>query len=239
MIQDLRRKSNRGGNAIAISIVITGVIIAGAIFLTRDSGGSTATATNSDSRNGGSNTASISNFRLPDKNSHLKGNPDAKVTIVEFSDFECPFCARIHPTLTRLTNERNDVNWVYRHFPLSQIHSRALDASIASECVARLGGNDAFWNFADSLFSNQKSLGQSLYDQEAQKLGINLNEFESCMKDGDISKIVRDDLNEATSSGGRGTPFAVVITASGDFVPFSGAIPYENIVALVEQALES
>ena len=231
----------KGTTYIAISIVVAGAIVAGSIFLTSSNNNSGGTVSNNQAGSNNNNAAShnLDNFRLPDKNSHLKGNPDAKITIVEFSDFECPFCARLHPILTRLIDERNDVNWVYRHFPLSQIHSRALSASIASECVAKLGDNEAFWDFTDSLFLNQKSLGQALYEGEAQKLGINLNDFRVCIKDDNIAKVVRDDLNEATRSGGRGTPFSVLITPSGEFIPFSGAIPYESILALVEQALEN
>ena len=221
-------------NPIAISI-----IIAGAIFLTSsNSEDIVPNSQNRNSQNSGS-SQNFDNFRIPDKNDHVRGNPKAKVTIVEFSDFECPFCARIHSTLSRIVEENNDVKWVYRHFPLSQIHSNALSASIASECVAKLAGNDAFWTFADALFNNQRSLGQELYEREAQKLGINLSDFQNCMNDKNIAQIVRDDLDEVTAIGGRGTPFSVAITASGEFIPFSGALPYENIVALIEEALEN
>jgi len=86
---------------------------------------------------------------------HILGNPaNAQVTIIEYSDFECPFCARFHPTLKRIVSESNgNVAWVYRQFPLTQIHQNALERAIASECVAKIKGNDAFWKYADLLFN--------------------------------------------------------------------------------------
>jgi len=228
------KKHKKGNAAIAVSIIIAGAIIAGAVFLSRgEKTGSAAQNT----RHG--ETQEIRNFRMPDENDFLRGNPDAKVTIVEFSDFECPFCARLHPTLSRLVEERDDVNWVYRHFPLSSIHSRALAAAIASECVAKQGGNEAFWKFSDALFLNQNNLGNDLSEEQALKFGLDLDEFRSCLSDKEIAKNVTGDGNEAVSSGGRGTPFSVAITASGRLLPFSGALPYETIVSLVDQAVNN
>ncbi|MFA6392828.1 MAG: thioredoxin domain-containing protein [Candidatus Paceibacterota bacterium] len=85
---------------------------------------------------------------------HILGNPKtAKVTIIEYSDFECPFCARFHPILERIINESNgSIAWVYRQFPLVQIHQHAMERAIASECIAKIKGNDAFWKYGDLLF---------------------------------------------------------------------------------------
>jgi len=87
---------------------------------------------------------------------HVAGNPDAPITIIEYSDFQCPFCSRAHPTVARVVEESDgEINWVYRHFPLTNIHPAAYPASVASECVAELAGNDAFWVFTDTLFALQ------------------------------------------------------------------------------------
>jgi protein-disulfide isomerase len=84
---------------------------------------------------------------------HFRGSRDAKVVFVEYSDYDCPFCSRLHPTLKRLVDEYDGrVAWVYRHFPLTQLHPQARDVSIAAECAAELGGNDAFWEFTDRYF---------------------------------------------------------------------------------------
>lgn len=85
---------------------------------------------------------------------HILGNPaTAQITLIEYSDFECPFCAKFHPTLKRIVGEANgNIAWVYRQFPLTQIHQHALERAIASECIAKIKGNDAFWKYADLLF---------------------------------------------------------------------------------------
>lgn len=86
---------------------------------------------------------------------HIKGDiAKAQVTIIEYSDFECPFCARFHPTLEKIVSESNgNVAWIYRQFPLVQIHQHAMERAIASECVAQIKGNDAFWKYGDLLFN--------------------------------------------------------------------------------------
>lgn len=86
---------------------------------------------------------------------HIRGNPDAEIVIVEYSDFDCPFCARFHSTMNSVMDQYGEeVAWVYRHFPLESLHPNAPAVAVASECVAELGGNDAFWKFADSYFGS-------------------------------------------------------------------------------------
>lgn len=89
-----------------------------------------------------------------DATDHILGDvKTAKVTIIEYSDFECPYCARFHPTLEKIISESNgNVAWVYRQFPLTQIHQNSMERAIASECIAKIKGNEAFWKYADLLF---------------------------------------------------------------------------------------
>ncbi|MBI2889060.1 MAG: thioredoxin domain-containing protein [Candidatus Liptonbacteria bacterium] len=185
-----------------------------------------------------SQTQPSSGFRLPNETDHTRGNGQAKVAIVEFSDFQCPFCARLHPTLTRITAEDPEVKWVYRHYPLNS-HTRAFGAAVASECAAKLGGNEAFWKFADGLFAAQNQLGDALYERLAGASGIQSAELRACMGGKDVAAEVEADLNEVLGAGGRGTPFVVVVTPQGNFMPFSGALPYEQVAALVARAKEN
>jgi len=225
-------KNTRQSGAISVAgaIVIAGIVIAGTLlFIGKDSTGGGQLA------QGGRGA-----FRDVEASDHVRGSREAVVSIVEFSDFECPFCARLHPTLSQVVDDFDgEVNWVYRHFPLSQIHSRALGAAIASECVAELGDNNAFWTFADETFANQHSLSNDLYLELAKNAGIDENAFNTCIESRETNAEVTEDRNEAVDAGGRGTPFVVIVTADGELRTFSGALPYENIRALVEEALTS
>ena len=220
--------------ATPIAIVIAGAFIALALFF-----GGQGTGTPSTNNNEGlNNNGSASSIRAVDDTDHIFGNPDAPVTIVEYSDFECPFCARFHPTVERVVEESDGkVRWVYRHFPLNSIHPNAEPSAIASECVARLAGNDAFWTFANDLFTNQRSLNAAFYAERAALLGISANDFSQCLQDSSVRARVNADLNDVIEAGGRGTPHSVLVTANGEFFPFSGALPYEQVKALVDQAL--
>lgn len=231
--------------SIPISIVIAGAIVAGAILFTSD--GTRASGTTNPSETaaghnsfGNSNSNAAANVRPVDLEiDHIFGNPNAKVKIVEYSDFECPFCSRLHPTLESVVEDfGGEVAWVYRHFPLTSIHPRATGAAIASECVAELAGNDAFWQFGTEVFKNQRGLNEALYIREAQNLGIEAADFEACLGSGKYEIKVANDAQNAVQSGGRGTPFTVVINENGDVFPFSGALPYENVRSIVEAALE-
>jgi protein-disulfide isomerase len=224
------------GYGIPVAIIIAGLLIGSAVFLSSD-GNVGGTGQNVAGNNQMANHQQIDDFRIPNEDDHVLGNLDAKVAIVEFSDFECPFCARLHPTLSRIVEENSEVKWVYRHFPLSRSHPRALGAAVASECVAKLGGNNAFWEFTDKLFTDQHQLGSSLYEELANEIGLESSAFQSCLSDKSIEDLVAQDGNEAVQTGGRGTPFSVIVTADGKLMPFSGALPYEQIASLVDQAL--
>ena len=220
--------------ATPIAIVVAGVFIAGALFYGGQTAANLPTAQHGSAS--GNRPQAAGDFRMPSAEDHARGNLDAPIAIVEFSDFECPFCARFNPALQKIVEENKDVKWVYRHFPLSTIHSRALSAAVASECIARLAGNDAFWSFADDAFANQNKLGDSWYEESATALGIDKSAFSACTSDKNVVADIQADLDEATESGGRGTPYVVIVTQSGRRMPFSGALPYEQVAGLVDQA---
>lgn len=221
---------------ISLAIIGAGILIGGALIWLGGAGSSLPSP---------KQTASVSarepapEFRLPNEADHVRGNPNAPVSIIEFSDLECPFCARLHPTLTAIIEKNSEVKWIYRHFPLSSIHSRAEEAAAASECVARLSGNAAFWDFADKAFQNQRRLGSAFYEEIAKANGVNLAAFSECTNGDDVAGEIQADLNEVVRAGGRGTPYVVIVTKSGKLVPFSGALPYDSIQSLIDQAFES
>ena len=168
-----------------------------------------------------------------EESDHIRGNPSAPVTIVEFSDFQCPFCVRFHPTLQQiLLDYSNDVRWVYKHFPLDSIHEQARPAAEASECAWEQKGNKGFWQFSDGLFENQSRLGESLYRELAQDLALDMDKFENCFSSRKYKDKVEADYQEGIELGVRGTPGSFI---NGELI--SGAVPYGTLKAVVEQAI--
>lgn len=166
---------------------------------------------------------------------HIRGDKNAPVTLVEFSDFECPFCARVHPTIKALLEKyAGQIRLVYKHFPLTSIHPQAVPAAEASECAA---GQGKFWEFHDAIFENQSQLSESYYSELASQLGLNKSQFDDCVSSRKYQQLVTDNLNEATKAGARGTPYTVIIDAAGNKTPLSGAVPQSNFEAVIEQAL--
>lgn len=101
------------------------------------------------------------------------GDPDAPIAMVEYSDFECPYCSRFHPTAKQIVDDYpGQVKWIYKNFPLSSIHPSAQSAAEAAECAAEQGGNEAFWAYGDLLFQNQQALNKATYLKLAQQLGL-------------------------------------------------------------------
>ena len=214
-------------NTTVIAIVIGFGLVAGAVFL---SGSSPLGDNNSVKINGGNGSHTISADLSPkrEENRFVYGNIDAPVTIVEFSDFECPFCARLHPTLKRIVDESDgQINWEYRHLPLPSHRNAELAAAVV-ECVGRNIGNKAFWEYGDIVFNNQRSVNGPFLTGIASDLGLPEDELQTCINTDEIRDQVRTDLATARALGGSGTPFSVVVYADGSIRPVSGALPYEN-----------
>ncbi len=172
---------------------------------------------------------------------HIRGDPAAPATLVEYSDFECPFCKRFHPTAKRLVDESNgQLKWVYRHFPLDELHSKARKEAVASECAAEIGGNGAFWKFADRFYeltpSNDRTDLGTVLPQIAGEIGLDKARFAECLSSGKYDRRIAEDIENATATGGRGTPWSIIVTKSGKTYPLSGAQPYAAVKHLVDLA---
>ena len=219
--------------AIAIAIVAAGIIIAGSIFyVNRDGGGASQVASPTG--------AGQPTIRAVEEDEHILGNADAPIVIVEYSDLECPFCKEFHVTLKRVLEEYGDsVAWVYRHFPLEQIHPNAPLIAEASECIAELGGNQAFWDFVDGVFESapgNSRLDLALLPDLASSVGVSAEALTECLESDRHVEKVNEDFNEAITSGGQGTPYSIII-ANGQFIPVSGSQPFEAFKAFIDNTL--
>ena len=182
-------------------------------------------------------TAAAGTVVAPNDSDVIRGSASAKISLIEYSDFECPFCANFHPTAQQAVDEYDGkVNWIYRHYPLS-FHPGAQKKAEASNCVAKLAGNDAFWSFADSLFANQ-SLPVADLAKVASSVGVNATAFQNCLDSGEEAANVNAALAEGQAAGVTGTPGTLVYnneTGESELVP--GALPYASLQSVIESLL--
>lgn len=170
----------------------------------------------------------------------VQGSRSAKISVVEYSDTECPFCKRHHPTMQRVITEYDGkVNWVYRHFPLTQLHSKAPKEAEAAECAGELAGNDGFWKFLDRIFEvtpANNGLDPAELPNIAQYVGLNRAKFEACLNSGKYAQKVQQHAQDAAAAGGTGTPYNVIVTGDKR-IPVSGAVPFEQFKAIIDPLL--
>jgi protein-disulfide isomerase len=209
----------------SVAILIAGVLVAGAIMYVNLYPSEPIVAT-------GKPLVEV-NVPPPNAQDHIRGSFSAPIVLIEYSDFQCPFCSMIHPTLKRIVDESNgEIAWVYRHLPLESIHPEALPSAIASECVAKQVGNEGFWKFADAMFADQSKMNAAEYIGLAGQFGANVPQFSSCAASGEFNELIAAQALDAQKNGGTGTPFTVVV--KGDIqVPISGALPYAQIMAVI------
>lgn len=169
---------------------------------------------------------------------HVRGASNPQVYLIEYSDYECPFCARFHPTAQQVIDEYGDsVAWVYRHYPLDQLHPKARPSAEAAECVAELGGEDAFWQFTDNLFTDQSNLND--LEAAAVEVGVSATAFNNCFDSGKYAEYVEEQFQGGMAAGVRGTPGNFVLTADGEAWFLPGAFPFEQFKTAIDEALSS
>ncbi len=165
---------------------------------------------------------------------HVKGNANAKVTLVEYSDFQCPFCATVRPTLDQVMKDYGDkVKLVYRNYPLTSLHPMAQKAAEASECASEQG---KFWEMHDKLFDQNTAGTMSVdnFKKAAGELKLNQSQFDTCLDTGKYASKVTASETEGTSFGVQGTPATFV-----NGVLISGAVPYAQFKTAIDNALSS
>lgn len=166
--------------------------------------------------------------RLLIRNSPVTGSASQKIVMAEFSDFECPFCARATSVIKDfMAKNKNDVTLVFKHFPLSEIHAQAEPAALAAWAATQQG---KFWEYHDALFEQQSRLGEDLYLELASKLNLDIERFNRDRKSDAAKEAIKKDLELGKSLGIRGTPSYVV---NGVF--FSGIPDPNDLEALVAQ----
>jgi protein-disulfide isomerase len=158
------------------------------------------------------------------------GAATAPVTIVEFSDFQCPFCQRVAPTLKKLRETYGDkVRIVWKDFPLTSIHPQAFKAAEAAQCAREQG---KFWEYHDRLFANQQALQVEALKQYAAQLGLDAGKFDACVDSAKYAERVQAQMQVGTDLGVNSTPAVFV---NGRLL--SGAQPYETFAQVIDEEL--
>ncbi len=228
------------------AIVIAGALIAGTIYMTQTKS------------SGSSDKASVSDIAaeamkpkidvIPVSSAdHIKGDANAKVKLIVYTDPECPFCKGYYKNINDLYNNypnKDDLAIVYRHFPLEQLHPKALKESEALECATELGGEDSFWKFADILYAETPSNNQldpAKLNEFAKRINIDSAKFATCLSSGKYTAKIAEAVTAGHNAGGQGTPYSV-IQVNGEFVPLTdksgqsmGMLPTDALKSIVDQ----
>jgi protein-disulfide isomerase len=225
--------------AIPLAIVFGFGLIAAAIYFSGI--GNSAPPAPVTQVSGGQETQKA-NIRPVDGSDYIKGNPNAPIMIVEYSDYDCPFCKSFHDTMNQIMNEygvSGKIGWVYRQFPIAQLHPNAPRISEAALCVGDVGGTDAFWKFSDLVFqerSIKESTNISRLPEYAESAGVDKAAFLSCLESGRMKEKVTASYNDAAAAGIQGTPHSFVLIGNQQ-AAIEGAQPYEVVKQIVENLL--
>ena len=194
--------------------------------------------------------AMAKNARAVDvKTDFIYGKPDAVISIIEYSDFECPFCKQFGEIPNKVVDSMPDqVNLVWRNFPLSFHDPMATEEAIAAVCAGQQGGNTAFFKYADGIFKNTRSNGQGMPGPKgldpllalAKEQGLSTEKFDACMRSESIAKQVAADLQDGLNSGISGTPGVILVNhKTGTFNVLAGAVPEDVLKQEVKNLLNA
>jgi len=135
---------------------------------------------------------------------HIQGNSDAAIELVEYGDYQCPYCGRAYPIIKLIQQRFGDnLKFVFRNFPLSEIHPQAKKAAVAAEAADK---QNKFWQMHDIIFENQQQLHQSALMEYAKLIGLDVEQFKDDLTNDELVKRVEDDLESGLRSGVNGTP---------------------------------
>lgn len=223
---------------VPIAIIVGFAMIAIAIFFTSNSSNEPTKAVTPSPQASEEDTVSSSGPRLVDDTDYIRGNPNAPILLIEYSDYDCPFCKQFHDTMNQIMDEfgvDGRVAWVYRQFPLEQLHPNAPRISEAALCVGEIGGNTAFWQFTDLIFEQRELKAQTnmvKLPDYAERVGVDRSAYTTCMQGRQMQESVTSSLKDGFDTGIRGTPYTFVVAGNQQAV-INGARSYETVRGIV------
>jgi len=223
--------------AIPIAIICGFAMIAIAIFFTNRNDKSAAPVAVKD-------TSGIQDApRALTEADYIRGNPNAQILMIEYSDYDCPFCNQYHHTMKQIMDEygiTGKVAWIYRQFPLADIHPNSPKISEAALCVGELGGNDAFWKFSDTVYSSHgldEQTNITKLPKFAEQAGVRIEDFLGCTNSKRTEQQVVADIEDGYNAGARATPHTVLVVGNQKAV-ISGAQPYSVVKSIVQNLID-
>lgn len=229
-----------------VSVLIVVLVIALGYFLLRNTkpeDRNTATIKGIEVNTGNNAMNDImGQIRAVTEEDHIWGNPKAEIMIVEYSDTECPFCKAFHSTMQRVIKENGDkVAWVYRHYPIAQLHPKAFYESVATECAWDQGGNTAFWEYTNELYritqSNNRLPAEEI-PNIAKYVGLNVSQFNSCLKSGKFDDKINRDITDGQLNGVEGTPTSFIMVNGKVVDIIEGAQSFEGVQQQIDALLK-
>jgi protein-disulfide isomerase len=223
--------------ALPLAIVVGFAMIAIAIFFTSGNNEPVATAPVVTD-----NTAAASTVRSVSESDYILGNPNAPIVMIEYSDYDCPFCKQFHATMHQILDEygvTGRLAWVYRQFPLVDLHPNAPQISEAALCVGDIAGNNAFWTFSDAVFDSRvetEFTNVTKLPEFAAAAGVSRSEFTECMNSDRMMDTLKADLSDGLAAGAQGTPYTVIKVGNQEAV-INGAQPYTVVKGIVENLI--
>jgi protein-disulfide isomerase len=242
-------KSNRSQWITPIAIIIAGILIAVALYYRSPD----KTNTGADAINNALTQPKIE-VEPVKSTDHIRGSKDADIVFIEYSDIECPFCQLFQQTMINLYSQYskdNKIAWVYRHFPLAYganpLHENADKAAEATECVAEIAGEDAFWKYIDKLYASidhdKGPMELKLLTDIAVQQGVDQTKFTACLNSGKYEKKIKESYEAGLKAGAEGTPYTVLYYKD-QYIPLVneqgkslGALPFEILKRIADELL--
>jgi protein-disulfide isomerase len=229
--------------SLPVSIVLAGLLIAGGIYLNGRITKENPTSVQWQQLK----SENLSDVVRPiDANDHVLGSPNARVLIIEYSDTECPYCKTFHSTMLSIMQEYGkdgNAAWVYRHFPINELHSKSFKEAVATECAANLGSNSKFWEYINKIYeitTSNNDLNPKELTNIATTIGLSSTVFDTCLNSGEFDPRVKADIQNAQEIGILGTPYSVVVdTKTNEYYSMEGAYPYASVKSVIDLILKS
>ncbi len=176
----------------------------------------------------------IENLVKPNEKDNVRGNKNAKIALIEYSDIDCPFCKQFHSTAIEILKQyEGEVMWVHRDFPIDSLHPEASKKAIAAACVSQLSGNDSYWKFIDILYERAEKASD--LENIAIEIGVDKTKFNDCYTNSKTKSDVLQDYNDGIKAGVQGTPGNFVMNVeTGKSLELRGAVPAEEVAQAIE-----